>query len=110
MRVNVRKVIDCSAITAQECSDLALADLGHGPTFALKADTPQDTVHGSVTISHNMPPEAHEIIVDVYEVDEAPTAQMVHGHLEGRQTTIKRPDPMPTEQTIKDRLTKWEEL
>ena len=104
MHVIHRKVIDCSAITAAACSDLHLAALLHGPAFKLKADTPDDTVHGSVTIAHNAPPEPHEIIVEIYEKDEAPTVRLVNGRLAGRESTLKRPTPMPTARTIRARL------
>ena len=107
MRISHDKVIDCSAITAEACSDRCLAALGHKADFALMAETPTSTVHGSVSIVHNDPPEAHIVTVDVYDADEAPTAQMVHGQLEGRQSTLKRPDPMPTEQEIKVRIDAW---
>tara|TARA_R110002051_G_scaffold121577_1_gene194715 strand:- start:24 stop:311 length:288 start_codon:yes stop_codon:yes gene_type:complete len=91
-------------MTPSECSDACLAALQHGLDFALRADAPTDTVHGTVSIVHNDPPEPHIITVDVYETDEAPTATMLHGELVGRKSTLKRPDPMPTEQTIIDRL------
>ena len=97
-------VIDCSAISAMECSEAILVALEHGTGFLLKTNTPTDIVHGSVSIVHTDPPEPHIITVDVYETDEAPTATMVHGELVGRKSTLKRPDPMPTEQAIKDRI------
>ena len=99
-----QRLIDCSTMSAAECSDMCLAALQHGPDFALQADMPTDTVHGAVTIVHSDPPEPHIITVHVYDVDEDPTAKMVHGRVEGRQSTLKRPDPMPTEQTIINRL------
>jgi len=104
MHVVHNKIIDCSAMPASECSDRLLTALGHGVGFKLKADTPNDIVHGSVTIAHNLPPEAHEITVEIYEVDEAPTVLMVHGRMEGRESTLKRPAVIPTEQVIKDRI------
>jgi hypothetical protein len=107
MHIEYQRVIDCSSMTSAECSDRCLAALGHGVDFALKADTPADTVHGALSITHNDPPEAHIITVDVYDADEAPTAVLVHGRLEGRQSTLKRPDPMPTDQTIRDRIDAW---
>ena len=55
MRISHDKVIDCSAITAEACSDRCLAALGHKADFALMADTPTSTVHGSVSIVHNGP-------------------------------------------------------
>ena len=104
MHVIHNKVLDCSAMTAAECSDACLVALQHGADFSLRADTPTDTVHGTVSIVHSDPPEPHIITVDVYDVDEAPATKMVHGQVEGRQSTLKRPDPMPTEQTIINRL------
>jgi hypothetical protein len=104
MQVIHEKLIDCTSMTPAECSDACLAALQHGSDFALKANAPTDTVHGTVSIVHNDPPEAHIITVNVYDADEAPTAQMVHGTMQGRQSTLKRPDPMPTEQVIKDRI------
>ena len=104
MKVVHSKSIDCTDKTSQACSDDILAALGHGADFALKADIPTDTVHGSVTILHRDPPELHDITVEIYEVDEAAPAISVHGMMEGRQSTFQRPDPMPTERTIRDRL------
>jgi predicted kinase len=104
MHVIHNVVLDCSAMLPTECSDACLVALQHGVAFALKANAPTDTVHGTVSIVHNDPPEAHIITVNVYDADEAPTAQMVHGEVVGRQSTLKRPDPMPTEQAIKDRI------
>ena len=91
-------LIDCSGITADECSDAILAILEHGPAFKLKADLPTDTVHGSITVDHRSPPDAHKIIVEVYESDEAP--------VQGRETSLKRPGVMPTVSTLKTRLEK----
>ena len=104
MHITHEKVIDCSAITLVECSDLCLTALEHGPDFKLKADAPDDTLHGFVSIVHNVPPIPHEFIVEVYEVDEAPTALMVHGRMEGRESTLKRPAVMPAEATLQTRL------
>lgn len=97
-------VLDCSSIPAEECSDAIIVALEHGPDFKLRADKPDDTVHGSVTINHNSPPEAHEITVDVYETDEAPDARIVHGKLEGRESYLKRPSVMPTDSILRTRL------
>lgn len=107
MQVIHEKLLDCTSMTPTECSDACLVALQHGSDFALKANNPTDTVHGTVSIVHNDLPEAHIITVTVYDTDEAPTAQMVHGNLEGRQSTLKRPAPMLTEQEIKDRLDAW---
>ena len=107
MQVIHEKLFNCTSMTPTECSDACLVALQHGSDFALKADNPTDTVHGNVSIVHNDPPEAHIITVNVYDSDEDPTAQMVHGQLEGRQSTLKRPAPMPTEQAIKDRIDAW---
>ena len=104
MNVQYQKVIDCTAIELSVCSDSLLEALGHDTDFNLRADAVDDTLHGSVTILHNDPPTAHEIAVNVYDADEASTAVLVHGAWVGRQSTLRRPDPMPTEQAIKDRL------
>mgnify|MGYP001570629613 CR=1 FL=1 len=37
---------------SRKCDEEILIALGHGPGFKLKADTPDDTVHGAVTIAH----------------------------------------------------------
>ena len=104
MIVEHQKIIDCTAIELSACSDNILVSLEHGTDFKLRADAPGDILHGSVSILHNDPPVPHQIVVTVYDVDEAPTAIMVHGALVGRQSTLKRPSAMPTEQNIKDRL------
>jgi hypothetical protein len=95
MHLEHQRIIDCSAMLASECSDKCLVALEHCSDFALRADVPTDTVHGSVTIVHNAPPIPHEFIVEVYEADEAPTS---------RQSTLKRPTVMPTEETLRTRL------
>lgn len=107
MHVVHTKIVDCLAMTAEECSDQCLVALGHGPGFKLRADTPDDVVHGAVTIAHNFPPEPHEISVDVYEQDDLPNTRLVHGRLEGRRSTLKRPAVMPTARAIRDRLNAW---
>jgi hypothetical protein len=104
MHVIHNKVIDCSAMTAAECSDQMLVELQHGTDFKLRADTGTDTLHGSVTIVHNVPPEPHEITVEIYEVDDLPEVRMVHGVIEGRSSTLKRPTIMPTQAEINQRL------
>ena len=96
MRVNDTKMIDCSGIMSAECSDLFLAALGNGIGFRLRADNPTDTVHGAVTIVHNFPPIAHEILVEVYEQQEGPNAR--------HRSTLNRPLLMPTTQDIRNRL------
>src|SRR3990167_3481123 len=35
-----------------KCCDEILVALGHSPTFKLRADSPDDTVNGAVTIAH----------------------------------------------------------
>jgi len=104
MIVMHNKLINCESKSPLDCSDLILDALGHSVDFSLKTETSTDTVHGSVAILHNDPPELHQITVEVYETDEAPTATSIHGMMHGRQSTLKRPDPMPTEQVIKDRI------
>ena len=92
---------------AEACSDMVLDALGHGPTFKLKADTPDDTVHGSVTIAHNLPPEPHKISVEVYEDANLPALTMINGVTQGRRSTLQRPAIMPTAKKIRDRLNAW---
>lgn len=104
MQVFHTLVIDCSMMTETECSDLCVEALGHGLGFRLKCDKPDDTVHGGVTILHCPPPTPHEFMVEVYEADAAPTARMERGRMVGRESTLKRPLVMPTEQAIRDRL------
>lgn len=96
MKVFYSRAIDCSGMTSAECSDRCVAALGHGIGFKLRADEPDDEVHGLVTIAHTEPPALHEIIVEVYERDELP--------VEGRESTLRRPVEMPTERTLRDRL------
>ena len=96
MRIVHRKVIDCSGMDSSTCSDLLLAKLQHGPNFKLRPDFPVDTVHGSVTIAHNLPPDAHEITIDIYDADEPPTAD--------HRSTLRRPAVMPSQAMIRDRL------
>ena len=100
MNVVHKILLDCSAMPAAECSDTFLAALEHGPAFKLKADLPSDTVHGSITVDHNSPPEAHEIIVEVYESDVAP--------VEGRESSLKRPAVIPTSNILRTRLERLE--
>ena len=99
MKITYTKVIDCSAITAAECSDKCLVALGHSQTFKLKADTPDDVLHGSVSIVHNVPPLPHVIEIECYEQDKLPTIK-----LDGRRSTLKRPVVMPTENELKAKL------
>jgi hypothetical protein len=93
MYITHELLIDCSNITAVECSDKCLEALGHGVDFCLKASTPTDTCNGSVTIDHGTP---HIVIVECYDHDEAPC--------DGRESTLACCADMPTEQTLKDRL------
>jgi hypothetical protein len=95
MHLEHQRIIDCSTMLASECSDMCLVALEHCSDFALRADVSTDTVHGSVTIVHNVPPIPHEFLVEVYEVDEASTE---------RQSTLKRPVAMPTKETLQTRL------
>jgi len=101
MHITHELLIDCSSITATECSDKCLEALGHGVDFNLKASTATDTCHGSVSIDHGTP---HIITVECYEHDEAPTAVMSHSVMAGRQSTLACCESMPTEQEIIDRL------
>jgi len=104
MNTIIEKLIDCSAITAAECSDKILAALGHSVGFNLKAATPDDTVHGWVSITHNDAPLKHVVEIECYEADEAPTAVMVRGELVGRRSTLACCDPMPTEKALRDKI------
>jgi len=99
------RIIDCSLVTPAECSDRCLVALKHGPAFTLRADSNDAKVHGSVTISHNEPPTAHTITVEVYEISDAPV--VVDGRPVGRETTLARPAVMPTAQTIRGLLNAW---
>lgn len=51
MKIRHEVCIDNKGDSAK-CCDEILTALGHGPAFKLKADTPDDTVHGAVTITH----------------------------------------------------------
>ncbi len=90
MQITHEVVIDCSHMTPANCSDVCLEALSHGAGFKLKADSSTDTIHGSVTIQHSMPPNPHLIIVEVYEEDRGrqrkpakmPTASQVTGALD----------------------------
>mgnify|MGYP001559233182 FL=1 len=95
--VEHRRVLDCGTRTSAECSEAVVAALGHGPGFKLKADTPDDTVHGSVTIQWCDPmPCAVTILVEVYEQDDPPNAR--------RKSHLKRSSIMPSETEIRRRL------
>ena len=102
MRITHELLIDCSAMTAAEFSDKCLIALGHGPNFKLKADSPTDVVHGSVSIVHYE--GCCEITVECYHEHEEPTACMSHGVMTGRQSTLACCENMPTEQMLRDRL------
>ena len=96
MIVTHEVMIDCTSITGEACSDNCISALGHGTDFNLKASSPTDTLHGSVSIIHNDLPLPHLVIVEVYEVDESPT--------DLRQSTLARPAVMPTEQDLINKL------
>jgi len=54
MHIRHEICLDCETKTRSqslELNDYVLDACGHGPTLRLKADTPEDTVHGSVTIA-----------------------------------------------------------
>jgi|TARA_R110000751_G_scaffold273048_1_gene373741 hypothetical protein len=104
MKTTHTKIINCSAITAEECSDNILAALGHGAAFKLKADTPDDTVHGSVCVTHHEHPTPHTIEIEVYEQDSFPSTLIVRGKPEGRRSTLKRPEVMPTQTSLQEKL------
>ena len=96
--------IDCTSMTGEECSDLCLTALGHGTDFKLKASSPTDTLHGSVSIIHNDSLLPHIFSIEVYETNEAPTSVTSHGITMGRQSTLARPAVMPTEQDLINKL------
>lgn len=85
--------MSCAGPTPADCSDAILVKLQHETAFKLRADTPTDTVHGSLTIVHG---PTHEFIVEIYDADESPNS--VHSSM------FKRPATMPTEATIHTRL------
>ena len=97
-------MIDSSSMTYEQISDSCLEALGHSEDFKLKASSPTDTLHGSVSIIHNDLPLPHVVIVEVYEEDEAPTSLTSHGITTGRQSTLARPAVMPTEQDLINKL------
>lgn len=96
MIVSHRLIVDCRGVRPSQCSDAILVKLGHGPAFALRADTPLGVVHGSVSIAHHQPPEPHVIVVEVYERIERPNDR--------HTTTLVRPTPMPSRADITTRL------
>jgi len=87
-------VIACTDAVA--CSDRLLKRLSHGPQFQLRADAADDTLHGSVTIQHKQPPEAHVLLVEVYLDDEGP--------IPGRKSTFKRPHNVPSHAKLRKQL------
>ena len=104
MNITHEVMVNCTGITIEECSDNCLATLGHGVDFNLKASTATDTLHGSVSITHNDSPLPHIFSIEVYEEDEAPTAVTSHGVTTGRESTLARPVVMPTEQDLINKL------
>lgn len=83
-------------LTDSTCSDWVLAKLGHSPTFKLKADNENDTVHGAVMIRHSVPPEQHLIRIEIYESDDSPK--------QGRKSFLKKHVNPPTDDEIRDKL------
>jgi len=102
MHVELTQIIDCSGIGSGECTERALTALGNSPEFNLRARSEDATVHGSITIVHDSPPEPHLISVEIYEANVS--AEPEDG---GRKSTLARPTIFPTERQINDRLTKW---
>ena len=96
MKITHEKILDCTSITADACSDKCLEALGHSADFNLKSSSATDILHGSVSIIHNDDPLPHIFSIEVYEVDELPTAE--------RQSTLKRPTVMPTQKGLKSKL------
>lgn len=101
MIVTHERVLNCSGITSQECLAKFLTKLGHGLGFKLRADVPTDEVHGSVSISHGVPPAPHVLVVEVYEEDMPPEKPDRPGK---RLSSLKRPATFPSAQSIKDKL------
>ena len=101
MILELKRIIDCLGIGPEECTKHALTALGDNPAFNLSAKSEADTVHGSVTIVHNLPPEAHIIRIEVYGTDLA--AELETG---GRKSTIARPEVFPSKQTIINSISK----
>ena len=96
MHITHKINIDCLNMEVLDCHQRCMAGFGHGPDFKLQADAPDDIVNGSVTISHNTPPGEHNIVIELYDQDEAPNDQ--------HDTTFKKADPMPTEEELIQRL------
>ena len=96
MKITHEVMIDASSMTYKELIDSCLDALGHSEDFKLKASSPTDTLHGSVSIIHNDLPLPHIFTVEVYEANEAPT--------DLRQSTLARPTVMPTEQDLINKL------
>ena len=101
MQVKLTKMLDCTEIGSGECTERVLTALGNSPELNLTAKSANDTVHGSITIVHNLLPDLHLISVEVYEANLA--AEPRDG---GRKSTLARPEVFPTKQTIVDSITK----
>ena len=93
MHITHNVVIDCSDKLA--CSDLIVVAL-NGDSLKFMADTVDAVVNGSVTITHSHSPEAHEIMINLYDEEELPNA--------GHTTTLRPANPMPTEEELIQRL------
>jgi len=89
------QVIDCSGVTAAECTDSLLDALGHSDDLKLKANHDSDIVHGSVSIVHNSPPVAHEVTVEIYDADEGPN--------ENHATMVRCPEHIPGATELRQR-------
>lgn len=99
MHVYHEEILDCSGLTADECSDRLLDALGHCDALKLKAAHDSDTVHGSVSIVHNSPPLAHAVTLVIYDADEGPN--------EYHSTFLCCPERTPSAIEIKQRAGKW---
>lgn len=51
MHVRHHICVDCDRASKFKVTDDVLVALGHGPDFKLRPDTPEDTVHGSVSVA-----------------------------------------------------------
>ena len=91
MVVTHTRLIACS--NPSKCSADFLVRLGNSATFRLEATAATDTVHGSVTITHYQPPQAHLITVEVYDAGEPPNRE--------HASTKARAEPFPTSASVK---------
>jgi len=91
-------------MSAESCSDLVLAKLGHGADIVLRADDSIAPINGSVSIAHNALPFEHEIIVEFYERNSAPFVSEVDGSPSLRATHLERAAVIPSRRLLEDRI------